>query len=120
MKDVSAGDQIVVSKQLVPGRSTEFDFEKSRKGDYKVNRINEVNIPTQSTPELLKYLGLYVGDGWTRINRAEVGFALPENTKGRQALLGLHKALNPKSPLVEGDPSKAPVKEKSIIEEMYE
>ena len=91
LKDVSPHEEIVVSKQLVSGKSAKFDFQKSKKGDYKVNKINEVKIPTSSSPELMEYLGLYVGDGWTRINKAEVGFALPENTKGRKVLFTLHR-----------------------------
>lgn len=93
LKDVLAEDEIVTSKQLVPGKSAKFDFKKSKKGDYKVNKINEVRIPESSSPELMKYLGLYVGDGWARINKAEVGFALPEDTKGREVLLNLHRGI---------------------------
>lgn len=93
LKDVFPGDEIVVSRQLVPGKSAKFNFEKSKKGDYKVNKINEVKIPQASSPELMKYLGLYVGDGWARVNKAEVGFALPENSKGREALLNIHANL---------------------------
>jgi len=91
LKDVSPGDEIVVSRKLTPGKSARFDFRKAQKGDYKVNKINEVNIPRSSSPGLMKYLGLYVGDGWTRVNKAEVGFALPEKTEGRKSLLALHK-----------------------------
>ncbi|TET42406.1 MAG: hypothetical protein E3J63_00785 [Elusimicrobia bacterium] len=40
LKDISSGDEIVVSKQLVPGKSKKLDFNKVKKGDYKVNRIN--------------------------------------------------------------------------------
>jgi pyruvate/2-oxoacid:ferredoxin oxidoreductase beta subunit len=40
LKDISSGDEIVVSKQLLPGKSVRFEFNKVRKGDYKVNRIN--------------------------------------------------------------------------------
>jgi len=40
LKDISSGDEIVVSKQLVPGKSREFDFNKVKKGDYKINRLN--------------------------------------------------------------------------------
>lgn len=93
LKDISSGDEIVVSKQLVPGKSKKFNFNKVKKGDYKVNRINKVTIPVRSSPELMKYLGLYVGDGWTRTKKGEVGFALPENSKGRGVLLGLHEAI---------------------------
>ena len=32
----------------------------------------------------MKLLGIYVGDGWTRINKAEVGFALPKKVRGRK------------------------------------
>jgi len=31
----------------------------------------------------MKLLGIYVGDGWKRIEKAEVSFALPEGKKGR-------------------------------------
>jgi len=33
---------------------------------------------------VMKYLGLYVGDGWIREEKAEVGFALPEAGRGRK------------------------------------
>jgi len=46
IKAAEDGDEIVVSKQLVSGKSTRFNFNKVQKGDYKVNRINEVKIPT--------------------------------------------------------------------------
>jgi len=93
LKDIFPEDEIVASKQLVPGDSAKFNFNKSKKGDYKVNKINEVNIPKESNPELMKYLGLFVGDGWTRVNKAEVGFALPEGTLGRKTLFDLHKGI---------------------------
>jgi len=93
LKDVLPGDEIVVSRKLTPGKSAKFDFRKSQKGDYKVNKINEVNIPESSSSELMKYLGLYVGDGWTRVNKAEVGFALPEKSEGRKSLLSLHEKI---------------------------
>jgi len=93
LKDIALGDEIVASKQLVPGKSAKFDFKKSKKGDYKVNKINEVNIPKSSNPELMKYLGLYVGDGWARLKKAEVGFALPESSKGREIFFELHKSI---------------------------
>ena len=32
LKDISSGDEIVVSKQLVPGKSKKFDFNKVKKG----------------------------------------------------------------------------------------
>ena len=93
LEDVSSGEEIVVSKQLASGKPAKFNFKKTQKGDYKVNRINEVTIPESSSPEVMKYLGLYVGDGWRRTNRAEVGFALPENSKGREALMDLHRKI---------------------------
>jgi hypothetical protein len=91
LKDILVGDEIVVSKQLFPGESAKFNFNKTKKGHYKVNRINEVKIPEYSSPELMKYLGLYVGDGWVRVQKGELGFALPENSRGRKVLLELHK-----------------------------
>ncbi|MBT5022147.1 hypothetical protein HOK51_06470 [Candidatus Woesearchaeota archaeon] len=87
-------DEIVVLNKLNLGKSYEFKKLKySKKGDYKVNKINELKIPKKSTPELMELLGLYVGDGWTRTHKAEVGFALPKNTKGSNKLKILHKKL---------------------------
>lgn len=93
LKDISPGDEIVVSKQLVPGKSVKFNFEKARKDDCKVNKINEVKIPRASSSELMKYLGICVGNGWTGVNKAEVGFALPENSEERRFLFILHRRI---------------------------
>ncbi|MDD3083557.1 MAG: LAGLIDADG family homing endonuclease [Candidatus ainarchaeum sp.] len=85
VEELKKGDEIVSLKKGLEGKS--FNFSKidlSKIGDYKVNKINEVNLPQNSSPELMKLLGIYVGDGWTRINKAEVGFALPKNVKGRK------------------------------------
>lgn len=87
------GDQIVVSKNLDGGSSRNFNFSPSKLGDYKVNKMNKIKIPEKSSPALMKYLGIYLGDGWTREKKAEVGFALPGGKKGRKELLKLHKSL---------------------------
>lgn len=91
--EVTIGDEVVALKNIDLTKSHKFDFKKSEKGDYKVNRIREINIPAESTPELMKYLGIYVGDGWTRPAKAEVGFAVPENTEARAAVSELHPRL---------------------------
>ncbi len=85
VEELKIGDEIVSLKKGLEGKP--FNFSKivlSKKGDYKVNKINEVNLPENSSIELMKLLGIYVGDGWTRINKAEVGFALPKKIKGRK------------------------------------
>jgi len=66
LSELKLGDQIVVLKNLDGGKSFKFDFNKVKKGDYKVNRLNEINLPEYSSPDLMKYLGIYVGDGWER------------------------------------------------------
>jgi len=93
LAEVKMGDEVITLKNMPAGRSARFDFRKTEKGDYKVNRIREVSIPGASSPDLMKYLGIYVGDGWTRTSRAEVGFALPEDTEARTALVDTHSKL---------------------------
>ncbi len=92
--EVKEGDEIVALKNLKKGKSFKFNFDKEvKKGDYKVNKLNEINIPKTSSVDLMKYLGLYVGDGWTRSERGEIGFALPEGSKGREDLIDLHSKI---------------------------
>ncbi|MFC1807973.1 thiamine pyrophosphate-dependent enzyme [Candidatus Omnitrophota bacterium] len=90
LEDVKLGDEIVALKQLNTTEPQKFDFTKVQKGDYKVNKINDINIPEKSSPGLMKYLGLYVGDGWIRPQKGETGFAIPEETLARKELLNLH------------------------------
>jgi len=90
---LSLGDEVVTLKRVKSEKSCEFAFKKTEKEAYKVNKLNPMNIPGASSPELMKYLGLYVGDGWVRESRGEVGFAIPQNTKAREDLLTLHAQL---------------------------
>lgn len=91
LEEIKIGDQIVVLKNLETSESYKYKkIEEVKKGDYKVNKLNEINLPEYSSPHLMKYLGLYVGDGWVREERGEVGFALPEGTQARQVLVELH------------------------------
>jgi hypothetical protein len=41
----------------------------------------------------MKYLGLYIGDGWLREERGEVGFALPEDKLARKELIAIHSKI---------------------------
>jgi pyruvate/2-oxoacid:ferredoxin oxidoreductase beta subunit/intein/homing endonuclease len=93
LSEIKIGDEIVVCKNINPGKSFKFSFQKVNKGDYKVNKINEVNIPEYSNTDLMKYLGIYVGDGWVRSEKGEVGFALPKRSKEREILIKLHKKI---------------------------
>ncbi|MFC1800826.1 LAGLIDADG family homing endonuclease, partial [Nanoarchaeota archaeon] len=94
LAELKKNDEVVVLKKSKPGKSFEFKPVKiSKKGDYKVNKINNIKIPKKSSPELMELLGLYVGDGWTRTHKAEIGFALPKNTKGRNRLIQTYKKL---------------------------
>jgi pyruvate/2-oxoacid:ferredoxin oxidoreductase beta subunit/intein/homing endonuclease len=93
LEELKTGDEIVTLKNIDEGESFRFDFTKTEKSDYKVNRLNEVNIPEFTSPDLMKYLGLYVGDGWVRTEKGEVGFALPEGSEGRRVLIEIHSKL---------------------------
>jgi len=92
LKDLMEDNEIVVLKKLMPGKAFKFNpIKLSKKGDYKVNKINEIEIPEASSENLMELLGLYVGDGWVRPQKAEVGFALPKNSKGSEKLISLYK-----------------------------
>jgi pyruvate/2-oxoacid:ferredoxin oxidoreductase beta subunit len=92
LEKLRKNDEIVVIKKIKEGKSKKFKpITLSKKGDYKVNKINKVCIPDKSSPKLMELLGLYVGDGWTRAAKAETGFALPEGTKARARLIKLCK-----------------------------
>jgi pyruvate/2-oxoacid:ferredoxin oxidoreductase beta subunit/intein/homing endonuclease len=93
LSEVKAGDEVVAFKNINPGKTAEFNFEETSKQDYKVNRLNDINIPKTSSPDLMRCLGLYVGDGWVRSEKGEVGFALPEDSRGREVLLNIHKKI---------------------------
>lgn len=90
LEEIQVGDEVVTLKRVKQEKSYKFAFQKTEKGDYKVNKINAVEIPKETNPDVMKYLGLYVGDGWIREEKAEVGFALPDNGRGREELLDIH------------------------------
>ncbi|MBU1198481.1 MAG: hypothetical protein KKF46_08230 [Nanoarchaeota archaeon] len=94
LEELKKGDEVIVLKKSLDGKSHAFPTIKlSQKGDYKVNKINNIKIPVKSSPELMEFLGLYVGDGWVREHKAETGFALPKNTKGRKRLKEVYKKI---------------------------
>jgi pyruvate/2-oxoacid:ferredoxin oxidoreductase beta subunit len=93
LEEIKARDELVTLKRVKQERSHEFIFHKVEKGDYKVNKINSIEIPAKSSPDLMKYLGIFVGDGWVREEKAEVGFALPEVSLERKEFLALHNGL---------------------------
>ncbi|MDD5162693.1 MAG: thiamine pyrophosphate-dependent enzyme [Candidatus ainarchaeum sp.] len=88
------GEQIIVLKNLPSEKS--FSFQKiklSKKGDFKVNKINEIKLPLISSPDLMEFFGIFLGDGWARLNHGEIGFALPEGKQARDRLLMLQERL---------------------------
>jgi pyruvate/2-oxoacid:ferredoxin oxidoreductase beta subunit len=104
VEHLNTGDEVVSLKRGLNGASYEFPtIKESHKGDYKVNKINEVHLPEKSSPLLMKLFGLYVGDGWTRSEKAEVGFALPKGKKGREEAKQLIQSLLWKHCLREND-----------------
>jgi pyruvate/2-oxoacid:ferredoxin oxidoreductase beta subunit/intein/homing endonuclease len=92
LSELRPGEEIVVMKKLDEEASLKFNFTLTTKSDYKVHKLNEIRIPQQSSQELLEYLGLFVGDGWTRAQKGETGFAIPEGAT-RRRLLQLYKKL---------------------------
>jgi pyruvate/2-oxoacid:ferredoxin oxidoreductase beta subunit len=94
LENLEKNDEVVVLKGCLQGKS--FMFPKirfSQKGDFKVNKINDVVIPKISSPDLMEFFGLFVGDGWIRVKKAETGFALPKSTKESDRLIQLCKKL---------------------------
>jgi len=90
--ELKVKDMIVVLKNLNGGKSFKFKFNPTQKGG-KVTHLNEVNLPKHSSPALMKYLGIWVGDGWVRPGRGEVGFALPKGSNERRSLVKLQHVL---------------------------
>lgn len=86
LENLKIGDEVVVLKNLDEGKS--FEFIKTEKED--VNQLN--NIPESSNPDLMKFLGLYVGYGCLKIE-GEIGFALPEGSDEREILIDLQSKL---------------------------
>jgi len=95
LEEIKIGDRVVTLKGM-NGDCRPFKFQEIRKiekGGYKVNRINAINLPHESDPDIMKYLGIFVGDGWRRKSRPEIGFALPTGKKARNILTGLHEKI---------------------------
>lgn len=95
LEEVKIGDRLVTLKGMNGDcRSFKFsEIKKKEKGDYKVNKINAINLPHESNSDIMKYLGIFVGDGWRRKGRGEIGFALPAGKKARNILMGLHEKI---------------------------
>ncbi|MCG2708180.1 MAG: hypothetical protein L6404_06005 [Candidatus Omnitrophica bacterium] len=95
LEEIKIGDRVVTLKGM-NGDCRPFKFQeikKAEKGDYKVNNINAINLPRESNPGIMKYLGIFIGDGWRRKGRGEIGFALPAGKKARNILTGLHEKI---------------------------
>ena len=94
LAELTAKDEVIVLKKLLNERSYKFPAIKlSKKGDYKVNKINNIKIPEISSLGLMEFLGLYLGDGWVRSHKAEIGFAVPQNTESRKRLKELYRKI---------------------------
>ena len=92
--ELTTKDEVIVLKKLLKEGSYKFPaVHLSQKGDYKVNKINNIKIPKISSPELMELLGLYVGDGWVRLHKAEIGFAIPKNNRARKILKEIYKKI---------------------------
>jgi len=98
INELKAGDQVVTLKNL--GVNQKYKFPKIKmvkKGDYKVTGLNEVNLPQESNPNIMRFLGLYLGDGWVRNSRSEIGFSIPKDSVERKELVKvINKELNVK------------------------
>ncbi len=94
VEELKNGDEVVVLNGSDKGKSFKFpNIRKVTKNDYKVNKLNDAVIPGNSSPGIMKYLGIYVGDGWVRSGRSEIGFSLPEGKHERKVLIGLHNQI---------------------------
>ena len=94
LEDIKIGDRVVTLKSMNGGTPFKFqEIDRVERGDYKVNKLNEINLPKESDPDIMKYLGIFVGDGWRRRTRGEIGFALPIGKKARNVLVDLHKKI---------------------------
>lgn len=92
LEKLKVGDSVITLKNADGGRPFHFRrVETAKKGDYKVNKLNEVKLPAESSTDLMEFFGIFVGDGWTRLERGEIGFALPEGKPGRDRLLMLQE-----------------------------
>lgn len=92
--ELRRGDQIISLKNLDAGASFSFKgINLSKKGDFKVNKLNELKIPSASCPDLMEFFGLFLGDGWVRLGKGEIGFALPEGKQGRNRLLMIQERI---------------------------
>ncbi|OQX19083.1 MAG: hypothetical protein BWK75_06030 [Candidatus Altiarchaeales archaeon A3] len=93
VEHIKAGDEVIVLKKFDGRKSFEFSkIDLINKGDYKVNKLNDINIPNKSNPYIMEYLGIYLGDGCVRKDRGEVGFSLPDPEE-RKTLLQLHNKI---------------------------
>jgi pyruvate/2-oxoacid:ferredoxin oxidoreductase beta subunit len=101
LSELRVGDEVVVLNNLDGGKPFEFTFDPPRSA--KATRLKKINLPKRSSPALMKYLGIWVGDGWVRPERGEVGFALPKGSKERRCFLKLHSSLFSVSPRIDGD-----------------
>jgi len=77
------GDEVVVLKGIPYGSSYRFNFTAAPRA------AHPVRVPERSSPELMKLLGIWLGNGWVRPERGEVGFVLPKGKKGRRELIRL-------------------------------
>jgi len=93
ISELKVGDELVTLKEIPYGKSYKFYFKPVKIGDYKVAHLNPVRIPRQSSPELMKFLGIWLGDGWVRTEKGEIGFALPDGKKGRRELIELTRKI---------------------------
>ena len=90
LAEIGVDDEVITLKNVKEKKPYEFAFQKVEKGDYKVNKLNPMDIPQKTSPDLMEYLGLYVGDGWVREGRGEIGFAIPDGSQERARLIELH------------------------------
>ena len=95
LEDIEIGDRVITLKSMNGAcRSFKFpEIKKIEKGDYKVNKINQINLPYESNCDIMKYLGIFVGDGWRRKGRGEIDFALPMGKRARKTLVDLHQKI---------------------------
>jgi len=103
LSQLRVGDGVVVLRRIPYGDSYLFGFKQPWAGDPQAAHPGPLRIPERSSPELMKLLGIWLGEGWVRPKKGEVGFALPEGKRGRRELIRLSQKVLGTTPTGEED-----------------
>ncbi len=86
--ELKVGDKIVILREIRGG----FSYDLRKHMAYR-KRKKKIKFPEKTNKNLALYLGLFLGDGWVRINKGEVGFAFPEGSEERELIINLNREI---------------------------